>query len=410
VGSSFEDRGMRKDQHDVVAFALRVRGASQPTDMDASSTAGSEDSKREPKSEPAESDAEKSDAMESDADAAHDKMRQMWEERYNVEYEPKIISQLGRVLFLKRKPLDNSAGASQPGEKHELDEDSTAFATQEETRQAILSVLKLRQRFLQDNAIYNMCHILSSYERGELAKSARMAYEMSAEQLDLQRRDEEKASAKGKPLAAKGKGKARSKVHADGDAQPTSKGGVAKFIRQQKRKRWCRHLQRICGTKQIWEVLAYTGCFDVDYLRKAIQAPGAEEEPEISASASEQKQQRRALHHAKAEAKKAYKEGERLARNRNLKRLHDSFQPAGSYQEAATLSKNQLDVLKQWDRGWLLDNLNQAIGELGHGRLQSQTGDFLEIGGSTGGGSRRVIDGWVPPDWRKFLNEGEFHS
>jgi hypothetical protein len=58
VGRSFEDRGMRNDQRDVVAFALRVRGASQPTDMDASSTAGSEDSKREPKSEPAESDAE----------------------------------------------------------------------------------------------------------------------------------------------------------------------------------------------------------------------------------------------------------------------------------------------------------------------------------------------------------------
>jgi hypothetical protein len=286
-----------------------------------------------------------------------------------------------------------------------LDEDSTAFASQEETRQAILSVLKLRQVFLQGKDIDNLRHILSPDERGELAKSARMAYEMSVEQLDLQLRDEEKASAKGKPLAAKGKGKARRKVHADGDAQPTGKGGVAKFVRQQKRKRWCRHLQRICGTKQIWEVLAYTGRFDVDYLRKAIQAPDAEEEPEISASASEQKQQRRALHHAKAEAKKAYKEGERLARHRLLKRLHDTFQVAGSDQEAVTLSKNQLDVLKQWDRGWLRDNLNQAIVELGHGRLESQTGDFLEIGGSTGGGSRRLIDGWVPLDWREFLNE-----
>jgi hypothetical protein len=394
---------MRNDQHDVVAFALRVRGASQPTDMDASSTAGSE----VPKQEPAESDADESDAMESDADAAHDKMRQMWEVRYDVEYEPKIISQLSRVLFLKRKPLDNSAGASQPGKEHELDEDSTAFASQEETRQAILSVLKLRQVFLQGKDIDNLCHILSPDERGELAKSARMAYEMSVEQLDLQLRDEEKASAKGKPLAAKGKGKARGKVHADGAAQPTGKGGVAKFVRQQKRKRWCRHLQRICGTKQIWEVLAYTGRFDVDYLRKAIQAPDAEEEPEISASASKQKQQRRALHHAKAEAKKAYKEGERLARHRLLKRLHDTFQVAGSDQEAVTLSKNQLDVLKQWDSGWLRNALNHAIVELGHGRIQFRTGDFLEIGGSTGGGSRRVIDGWVPPDWRKFLNEGE---
>ncbi len=31
VGCSFSDRGMRNDQHDAVALALCVRGASQPT-------------------------------------------------------------------------------------------------------------------------------------------------------------------------------------------------------------------------------------------------------------------------------------------------------------------------------------------------------------------------------------------
>ena len=69
-------------------------------------------------------------------------------------------------------------------------------------------------------------------------------------------------------------------------------------------------------------------------------------------------------------------------------------------------SKSQLDVLKQWDRGLLRVALNQAIAEFGHGRLESQTGDFLDIGGSTGGGSRRIIDDWVPRDWREFLNNG----
>jgi hypothetical protein len=34
VGRSFEDRGMRNDQHDVVALALRVHAASQPTEAD----------------------------------------------------------------------------------------------------------------------------------------------------------------------------------------------------------------------------------------------------------------------------------------------------------------------------------------------------------------------------------------
>jgi hypothetical protein len=296
------------------------------------------------------------------------------------------------------------------GKEHAVDEDCTAFASQEETRQAILSVLQLRQVFLQGKDIEDLRHVLTPDERGELAKSARKAYEMSVEQLDLQTRDEEKGSAKGKPPAAKGNGKARGKVHAIGAAQPTGKGYVARFVRQQKRKRWCRHLQRICGTKQIWEVLAYTGRFDVDFLRAAIQSPDAEEEPEISAFASEQKQKRMALYHAKAEAAKAFNEGARLARHRDIKRQGGASQLAGSDQEAVILSKNQLDVLKQWDRGWLRDALNQAIGEFGHGRLESQTGEFLDIGGSTGGGSRRLIDGWVPLDWREFLNSREFLS
>ena len=34
-------------------------------------------------------------------------------------------------------------------------------------------------------------------------------------------------------------------------------------------------------------------------------------------------------------------------------------------------------------------------------------GDYLDVGGSTGGGSRRIIDGWQPPDWRQFLHDIE---
>ena len=40
---------------------------------------------------------------------------------------------------------------------------------------------------------------------------------------------------------------------------------------QQKRKRWCRHLQRICGAKPIWEVIAFTGRFDHELARKAVE-------------------------------------------------------------------------------------------------------------------------------------------
>ena len=36
----------------------------------------------------------------------------------------------------------------------------------------------------------------------------------------------------------------------------------------------------------------------------------------------------------------------------------------------------------------------------------------MDIGGSTGGGSRRILDRWQPPDWREVLvgdeEEGRF--
>ena len=65
-------------------------------------------------------------------------------------------------------------------------------------------------------------------------------------------------------------------------------------------------------------------------------------------------------------------------------------------------------LLNHWDTGILRKELNEADAKLGHGRLRSAGGNYLDIGGSTGGGSRRIIDGWVPPDWRQFLEqEGE---
>ena len=70
-----------------------------------------------------------------------------------------------------------------------------------------------------------------------------------------------------------------------------------------------------------------------------------------------------------------------------------------------TFTQKQLEVLQQWDSGELLANRNRSIVALGHGRLRTARGDYLDIGGSTGGGSRRIIDGWQPPDWRQFLQD-----
>ena len=330
--------------------------------------------------------------------------------RYDGDYDPTLLSQLSRVLFMKRKPQEAPAGASQPGSEEDVDDEDTAFASKEETGEAILSVLQLRRTFLQRKGITDMRHILTDEERAELTNTVLVDYEMSTQQVELQERD----TAKGKYMgltppggaarpARRGKGKGRGKAHAGGAAQPTAKGSAAAFEGQQKRKRWRQHLQRTCGSKQIWELLAYTGSFHVDYLREALETTATQDDDEETASLPAQK--RRVLRHAKAEAKAAFQEGARLARRRELQSQGGASQPARSGQEAVLFSKPQLDILDKWDKGILRENLNKVITELGHGRLQSNTGEFLDIGGSTGGGSRRIIDGWTPPDWRQFLSE-----
>ena len=109
----------------------------------------------------------------------------------------------------------------------------------------------------------------------------------------------------------------------------------------------------------------------------------------------------------KAEANASYNEGRQLARHREQLQARGASQPAGSGQEVVTFTQKELEVLQKWDSGQLLDERNKAIVAVGHGRLQTARGGHLDIGGSTGGGSRRIIDGWQPPDWRQFLEDAQ---
>ena len=59
-----------------------------------------------------------------------------------------------------------------------------------------------------------------------------------------------------------------------------------KFVRQKIRSRWHRHLQIKYGTKQIWEVLAFTGELNVDWLTTALNAKGNFVEPTIFVNVS----------------------------------------------------------------------------------------------------------------------------
>ena len=133
----------------------------------------------------------------------------------------------------------------------------------------------------------------------------------------------------------------------------------------------------------------------------------SDETAEPPARGEVSQEQRRRLHHDKAEAIARYNEGERLARHRAELQRRGASQPASHGQQVATLTRRQLEVLQKWESGELLSNRNRAIVAVGHGRLRTAGGDYLDIGGSTGGGSRRIIDSWQPPDWREFLADDQ---
>ena len=90
----------------------------------------------------------------------------------------------------------------------------------------------------------------------------------------------------------------------------------------------------------------------------------------------------------KAEAKARFKEAERLAQQ--------PVWPRASYQK---------DLVAQNESGELLEKMNKAVAAWGHGSLRSADGRTLDIGGSTGGLSRRIIDDWVEPNWEEFLTQ-----
>ena len=71
------------------------------------------------------------------------------------------------------------------------------------------------------------------------------------------------------------------------------------------------------------------------------------------------------------------------------------------------LRPGQLKVLQEYRSGELRRQANRLTKMSGHGRLLRQDLSYVDIGGSTGGFVRTVLDDWEPPDLADF--EGELH-
>ena len=86
-----------------------------------------------------------------------------------------------------------------------------------------------------------MRHVLNAEEREQLMRRERESYEVSEKQVLLQMRDAQKWARHEK----------------------VSGRNADQFVRQQRHKRWNRHLQRLCGTKELYEVLTTYGDFTI---------------------------------------------------------------------------------------------------------------------------------------------------
>ena len=84
-------------------------------------------------------------------------------------------------------------------------------------------------------------------------------------------------------------------------------------------------------------------------------------------------------------------------------RLSQDNEAKGKGKRKATPpNPKQLRVLQEYQSGELRRQAHKLTMISGHGRLKKEDHSFVDIGGSTGGFARTVLDDWEPPDLADF--------
>ena len=139
----------------------------------------------------------------------------------------------------------------------------------------------------------------------------------------------------------------------------------------------------------MWTLLSFTGRFDVAFLKESIAKAASFPTRMPGERTERQKQDTRNAQIARA----------RLRQGKMLDRLEGkTWRP---------FIARQREVLDQYRSGWLRSEANRLTLISGHGRLTRADDTFQEIGGSTGGFLRTVLDNWKPPDLTDFLGDGD---
>ena len=153
----------------------------------------------------------------------------------------------------------------------------------------------------------------------------------------------------------------------------------------------------------MWTLLSFTGRFDADFLEHAI-AKGAKAPPSMPGEKTVD---------AKQKSRDAQMARTRLRRGAMLERLQQRLEREAKAKKAKgkgkknvkQLNREQLRVLKDYQSGELRKEANRLTMLSGHGRLKKADHSLVDIGGSTGGFVRTVLDDWEAPDLTDFQDD-----
>ena len=254
-------------------------------------------------------------------------------------------------------------------------------ATLDETFDTIKNLLQRRRDFMAARGLHDVQpasgggsqpadhpYVFTQEDRRQVMQEWKEQFHAAQEQEDQQKRDSWKDRVR------------------PSDAHDTW-GPNMKAVRSGKHSRFARHLQLAAGSKTMAELIIYTGRFDPVFLSRAHDA-----QDRSGASQAQDADRQKDLKKKAAQAKLDYRMTCMLRRrvHRGQVNMRD-------------LEHWEQENLRRLQDGSLLRHTNEAVAAYGHGTLRRDDGETIEIGGSTGGITRFLLDGYAEPDVDSFL-------
>ena len=323
----------------------------------------------------------------------HERLREVEEADDTL---PEVHDELGKILF-KKKTVTEAGYTRQ------------YVASRSETVSSIKRLLRRRWAFMAARGLDDLSpsghYLFTPEDRKQVMKEWKQEFHAKPEQIEQQKRDSWKPMARpggDRRMARDGREYSLEEFeHWYGDcwgrrywqeaakSRHGDRGPNSGAVHSGKHSRFARHLQLEAGSKTLAELIIYVGRYDEDFLKQAHEAQGRGVAAQPAAGGpAVQAQLKRTAAMAKLDYRKTCILRRRLEEGKVLE------------QDLAWCERENLRKLED---GSLLQRTNEAVAAYGHGTLRHGD-ERLEIGGSTGGVTRFLLDGYTPPDVSAFLS------